>query len=102
MALLTSEETQTLIFQRIKKRALSKDNARFLCNIVLRTILLLNTEDPVSKRSTFLNSLERTFDFFDSVGLDNVTDFDIIVALDVKTTILTHRNFLDIVLESLE
>ena len=46
--------------------------------------------------------LEGSLDLLDCVGLDNVTDLDIVVALDVETTVVTHMYLLDIILESLE
>ena len=49
-----------------------------------------------------LFDLERSLDLFDYISLDNVTDLDIVVALDIKTAVHTHVDFLDIVLESLE
>ena len=46
--------------------------------------------------------LELSLDLFNSIGLDNVTYLDIIVALNVKTAIHSHQNLLDIILEPLE
>ena len=47
-------------------------------------------------------TLELSLDLFNSIGLDNVTYLDIIVALDIKTAIHSHQNLLDIILEPLE
>ena len=47
-------------------------------------------------------ALERSLDLFYSVSLDNVSDLDVVVTLDVKTAVLTQCHFLDIILESLE
>ena len=47
-------------------------------------------------------TLERSLDLFDSVCLNNVTNLDVIVSLDIKTTVHTHVNLLDIVLETFE
>ena len=47
-------------------------------------------------------TLERSLDLFDSVRLNNVADLDVVVALDIKTTVHTHMNLLDIVLETFE
>ena len=47
-------------------------------------------------------SLECSLDFLDCVCLDDISNLDVVVALDVETAVHTHVNFLDIVLESLE
>ena len=41
-----------------------------------------------------------SFDFDLFVAFDDIADLDIVVRLDIKTAILTHRNLLDIVLET--
>ena len=46
--------------------------------------------------------LELPLDFLDSISLDNVTDLDIVISLDIETAVKTCSNLLDIILESLE
>ena len=36
------------------------------------------------------------------VGLDDITDLDIVIAFDIQTTVLTHDDLLSVVLISLE
>ena len=50
----------------------------------------------------YVTGLECPLDLFDCVCFHDVSDLDVVVALDVETAVHTGEHFLDVILESLE
>ena len=70
-------------------------------SLQIRSLLCVNEEFA---NKTDLKSAEQmalfTFYLYLLVTLDNIANLDIVVRLDVKTTILTYGNLLHIILET--